>query len=313
MSLRIVLVVLVLAPAVGCTRMRENLGIPRDTGKTGTPIGKVSADDLVAYLNSQADRLQAITYEDVTVSVKEGWKMLPPLRGNLAAAQPRNFRMVAAGGAMATKADMGSNDNLFWLALRVPTQDPLFVYASHSDFESGKASLPRSMPFEPEWVMQALGMTKFPTGEQYRVDVDPRARTYILSWPSRTPSGIEVRKEVVFAVDDADASRHQPQVRKHIIRDDRNNVVCSAEVKTAQTVAAGGTDPHTSRPYVLQYPTSVVLRWEEQRFEMSLSLKGARVNQQMEPEDMRRLFSLPNPAGSNPINLAEARFETPRR
>ena len=302
MSLRIVLVAFVLASSVGCSWIQKVSGITRNpAGKTG-PIHSVSAQDLVAYLNDQADRLQSITYEDVSVSAKEGWKPLPPLRGNLAASQPRNFRMVVEGGVVSAKVDMGSNDDLFWVSLRAPTQQPLFVYASHTDFATGKAPLPGNMPFEPEWVMQALGMTHFPAELDYRVEVDERTRTYKLHWPAKTPGGLEVRKEVIFAVDDAD--RGQSQIKKHVIRDMRGNVICSAEIRSAETLPTGG-----------QYPTQVVLRWEEQRFEMTLSLKGAKVNQPMTPEDMRRLFKLPDAgrAGTNPINLAEARFELPRR
>jgi hypothetical protein len=314
MNLRLALVALVLAPSVGCTWIRENMGIrPNGPAKGGTPMGDVSAKDLVAYLNGQADGLQSVSYAEATVAAREGWKPLPTLRGNLAASQPRNFRMVAEGGAIAAKVDMGSNPELFWVSVRVPTQQPLFVFASHNDFENGKARLPGGMPFEPEWVMQAMGMTKFPVAGQYTVDRDERARTYTLRWPAKTPGGVEVRKEIVFAADDADGKRNEPQVKRHVIRDMKGKVICSAEVKAAKSFETGGVDPGTKRPYVAQYPTEVELRWEEQKFEMTLTLNGAKVNQSMSPEDTRRLFDLPNQAGINPINLAEARFEMPRK
>ena len=35
-----------------------------------------------------------------------------------------------------------------------PTVRPTFVFASHSDFESGRARMPDGIPFEPDWVMQ---------------------------------------------------------------------------------------------------------------------------------------------------------------
>jgi hypothetical protein len=326
MNLRLALVALVLAPSVGCTWVRENMGIKghNEQAKGGSPMGRVSAEHLVGYLNAQADRLQSVSYAEATVSAREGWKPLPVLRGNLAAAQPRHFRMVAEGGAIAAKVDMGSNPDLFWVSVRVPTQQPLFVYASHNDFDTGKARLPGGMPFEPEWVMQAMGMTRFPMAPEtgsYSVAADERARTYTLSWPAKTPGGLEVRKEIVFAADDADSRRNQPQVKRHVVRDMKGKVICSAEVKAAKTfevgavqpAEAGGAAPQRKRVDVAQYPTEVELRWEEQKFEMTLKLDGARVNQSMSPEDTRRLFDLPNQAGVNPINLAEARFEMPRR
>ena len=72
--------------------------------------------------------------------------------------------------------------------------------------------------------------------------VDEQARTYTLSWPATTPNGVPIRKEIVFSADDADSSRDQPQVKRHVIRDVSGNVICSAEVKKAHTVPVGGND-----------------------------------------------------------------------
>jgi hypothetical protein len=283
---------------------------------TGT-ISKVSADQLVGYLNAQSGRLQTISYGEASVTAKQGDDFkdrlksmtFPVLRGSVAASQPRNFRMVVGGGAISTTVDMGSNSEVFWMSARIPTQEPMFVFASHNDFETGKAKLPPGVTFEPDWVMQAMGMTTFAPNAEYTVRTDEKDRSYVLSWPAKTPSGMQIRKEVVFAVDDADASRNEPQVRKHLIRDAKGKVLCSAEIRAAKTVEAGGTDPTSKRHYVLQYPTHIVLRWEEpQKFEMTLKLEKATVNQPMQPEDARRLFTLPTNQGVSPLNLAEARF-----
>jgi hypothetical protein len=117
-----------------------------------------------------------------------------------------------------------------------------------------------------------------------------------------------IRKEIVFAADDADSSRHQPQVKKHIIRDAKNHVICYADVKSAMTIQVGGTDPQTRLPYVVQYPTEVVLRWEEQRFQMDLDLRDGRVNPQLTPEQMHGEFTRPNKYGPA-VNLAD--YNTP--
>jgi hypothetical protein len=306
-ALRLLVVAGLLAPALGCTWVREQWGIGRLGGSPAIP--KVTADDLVAYLNNQASRLQSISYGDLTVSAREGLVRYPNLRGNLSAAQPRYFRLVAKGGLVDAKIDLGSNPEQFWAYIAAPTLQPMYVFASHSDFESGKARLPGNMPFEPDWVMQALGMISFPPNLPYTVRTDEKERTYVLSWPSTTPGGIPVRKEIVFLADDADAARNQAQVRRHLVRDAAGKPICLAEIKAARTIPVGGNDPKSGRPFVVQYPTEVDLRWEEQRFEMTLRLDAARVNQQLTPEDTRRLFSLPNIGGATPINLAYARFD----
>jgi hypothetical protein len=156
-------------------------------------------------------------------------------------------------------------------------------------------------------------MTTFPRDAKYDVKADERARTYTLSWPATTPNGVPIKKEIVFAADDADSSREQPQVKRHVIKDVRGSTICSAEVKRAHTVSVVGNETQPGRSFVVQYPTQVVLRWEQQRFEMDLDLKGARVNPPLTEEQVRAHFSRPTNYGVQPINLAEGRFEVQGR
>lgn len=320
--LRLVLVAFLLAPSVGCTWLRNTSGIGKTPPNPNTgAVQKVSAEQLVGYLNTQASRLQSVSYGEVTVSAKEGDGIrgalkemaYPNLRGNLSASQPRNFRMVAKGGLVDVKVDLGSNPEQFWVYFTAPQVQPMYVFASHSDFESGKAKIPGNMPVDPDWIMQALGMTTFPTSLPFTSTSDERARTYTLSWPTTTPNGVAIKKEIVFAADDADSLHNQAQVKKHVVRDMKGKVLCYAEIKSAKTVPTGGNDPQTNRPYVVQYPTELLLRWEEQKFEMTLKLDAGRVNGQLTPQDNRRLFDLPNIPGANPLNLAEARFDNTSR
>jgi hypothetical protein len=298
---------------VGCGLI-EKIGGNRPPRNT-SPVTKVSSEQLVDYLNGQASRLNSVTYDQATVTARQGLGLIsmPALRGNLAAVQPRNFRIKAQGGAVNAKIDLGSNPEQFWLYVDAPTARETFVFASHNDFETGKARLPTDIPFEPDWVMQALGMTTFPRDAKYDVKVDERARTYTLSWRATTPNGVAIRKEIVFSADDADSSREQPQVKRHVIKDARGNVICTAEVKKAHTVSVGGNDPQSGRSFIVQYPTHVVLRWEQQRFEMDLDLRGGRVNPPLTDEQVSSHFSRPTNYPVQPINLAEARFEVQGR
>jgi len=312
-SLQWMLVAVALGLAVGCKWM-ETWG-HKDPPRPTTPVLKATPDQLVAYLNGQAGRLQTLTYADARVTSREGLVTYPTLRGNLAASQPRNFRMTGQGGMVSAKLDLGSNTDQFWMYLDAPAVKPVFVFASHNDFETGRAKLPGNIPFEPDWVMQALGMTAFPdpadpkTTVKYDVKADEKARTYTLSWPATTPAGMAIRKEIVFDADDVSGAR--PQVKRHLIKDAKGKVLCSAEVKAAKTVTLGAAEPRSGQQPVVQYPTHVVLRWEEQKFEMDMSLdgSGARVNQQLTPEQSRQLFTRPTITGTPAINLAEARFD----
>ncbi len=307
--LRLIFVAAVLCPALGCEWMKEHsIGKNLHKDKTGNgELPKVAPDPLVAYLNDRADRLHSITNADVRVTARERSIPMPPLRGTRVASQPRNFRMVG-DAAMAAKVDLGSNDQQFWVYAKVPTNDPMFVYASHSDFEAGKAKIPGGIPFEPEWVMQAFGMAHFPPNNQYTVlPPDEKTRTYTLKWPAVTPNGVSVVKEIVF---DGDAATgNKPQVKKHIIRDTKGKLICFAEIKEAKTVQTGTTDPRTNLPLAVQYPTKVLLRWEEQKFEMELELLNAKINQPLTQEEFRRYYTRPNIPGATPIDLAK--YEAP--
>jgi hypothetical protein len=118
-----------------------------------------------------------------------------------------------------------------------------------------------------------------------------------------------VVKEVVFDGDPATGNR--PQVKKHVIRDTRGKLLCSAEIKEAKTVPSGLSDPKTGAPLAVQYPTGVLMRWEEQKFEMKLDVLNAKINQQLTQEEFRRHFSRPNVSGVTPID--HARYEAPIR
>ena len=285
----------------------------RRGGRGGDPIPQVSAEQLVHYLNQQASRLRTLSYAEVRMTAREGdglkGAISYTLRGRLAAAQPRYFHLTAQGGLAGGKVDLGSNDERFWIYLDAPGNKPLYVFATHADFAAGKVQLPGNIPFEPDWVLQALGLANYPTTAPYEaVRVDERARTYTLTWTTTTPSGQSVRKEIVFAVDTAVGSR--PQVLRHTIRTPNGKIICFAEIKSAHTFPTGSVDPQSGHPHIVQCPHHVLLRWEEQKVEIDLRLEEARINQPWTAEQIRAEFT-PRITTAVPINLAEARFPVP--
>jgi hypothetical protein len=310
---RLLLIGAVLIPLVGCTWL-ENVRGKGDhaRGGGGEQVQPVKAEQLVAYINDRSARLQTLDYDDIRVVATDHIITFPGLRGSLVAGQPRNFRMTG-GGTVGAKVDLGSNSDQFWMYLDAPASKPMFVFASHTDFEQGKARLPAgSPPFEPDWVMQALGMTVLAPpspSNQYTVSQDNGHRTYTLSWngvaPNGTPNGQPVIKEIVFNADRGTDSN--PQVKKHIIKDRKGKVICTAEIKQAKTAPSGGPD---SRP--IQYPTLVVLKWEEQKFKMELDLKQAVVNRPFTEDQARSMFTRPN-LNTRPIDLARYDFPENKR
>jgi hypothetical protein len=306
--IRLLLAALLFASLTGCESIKE--WMHRDRGpKSAEPLPPVQPEQLLAYINDRAERLQSIEYEQANITISAPNMLLSPtLRGWLVAGQPRNFNMVAEG-TMAGKVILGSNNEQFWVYVSVPREEPTYVYASHSDFAAGNAKLPGGIPFEPDWVLQALGMLPLPANNRYTARVDQKSRTYTLSWPATLPNGTPVVKEIIFEGDPATGTRSQ--VKKHQILDAKNKVLCFAEIKQARTVQLPQTDPRTGLPLAVQYPTRVVLRWEEQKFEMDLALGSAKINKPFSEEEARRFFTRPNIPNATPINLAQ--YQAPLR
>jgi hypothetical protein len=306
----LILLAALLAPATGCKWIEDMKQGMQPRPKPGTgAIPEVTADVLVNFLNERAEKLRTIEYNDTRMRVSgKGIPVPATLDGNLAAAGPRYFRMVSTGRIADAKLDMGSNPQEFWVYVSAPGDAPMYVFASHSDFESGKARMPGGIPFEPEWVMQALGMTQFPSTHQYAVAVNERERTYTLSWTAPTPGGGSVRKEIVFDADPATGTR--PQVKRHVLRNARtNSLIATAEIKSAQTERVGVVRG-TELPSAIQYPTHIVLKWEDPKFEMDLNLDKAVVNQSMTDDPTRRgYFAKPTIKGATPIDLAKFEFK----
>ncbi len=306
-TLSLVLIAALLASAVGCKWMEDFKNNGAKGNKSTDKIPVVTADELVNFLNARAERLRSIEYSDTRMMVSgKGIPVTAKLDGELSAAQPRYFRLVSSGRVVSSKLLMGSNPQEFWVYLAAPGEDPMYVYASHADFENRKAKLPGGIPFEPDWVMQALGMITYPSTNQYTATPNDRDRTYTLSWTSSTPNG-QVRKEVIFDADGATGTR--PQVKKHILRNAKTNaLIATAEIKAAQTERIGIVRG-TELPAAIQYPTHIVLKWEEPRFEMDLNLDKATLNQSIDDPVRRALFVRPEIKGSTAIDLARYEFK----
>lgn len=294
-----------LVPASGCKWMEDFKTKTQGTKATGK-MPEVTADQLVNFLNERADRLRSIEYSDTRMMVSgKGIPVSAKLDGELSAAQPRYFRMVSSGRVVSSKLLMGSNPQEFWVYLAAPGDDPMYVYASHADFESRRAKMPGGIPFEPDWVMQALGMITFPSTNQYSAIPNEKDRTYTLSWSASTPNG-PVRKEIVFDADAATGTR--PQVKKHVLRNSKTNaIIATAEIKAVQTERVGIVRG-TELPAAIQYPTHIVLKWEEPRFEMDLNLDKATLNQSIDDPVRRALFVRPEIKGTTAIDLARYDF-----
>jgi hypothetical protein len=85
----------------------------------------------------------------------------PKLKGSLQLERPKRMRVKA--GVMRVSelgVDVGSNDQLFWVWTKanVGNQHPAIFYASHDAFRNSSSTIRRSIPLEPVWLIEGLGM-----------------------------------------------------------------------------------------------------------------------------------------------------------
>ena len=245
-------------------------GCPLFQKKTGPAIGpQVStatpaAAELVAQLNDNAHKVQSLGCRNMDIDAEIG------LQGWMYCQKPKSFRMNAKA-AGATELDLGSNNNEFWFWIR--RADPPYLYhCSHEEFARGNVRLP--FPFQPEWLMEALGIGEYDPAHQYQVVANKG--TIELIEQGTLPQGQRVNKVTVFA-----RGQNGLQVSGHILKDEQNHVIASATIDRTQIVAGA----------VL--PKVIKLSWEADHSKMTLRLNDLSVNGR-EGDRNSELYARPN-------------------
>lgn len=275
-----------------------------------TPAGQLperQPAELVGYLNTQASYLQSITYDDVRATAFENGKELGNLNDStLYSVRPRNFRLIGAHAIAGTQIDIGSNDSEFWMYAKPIGRDNYF-YCSHDAFGKGDVKFP--IPFDTDWVMQALGMADYNPADVYEVKPNEAQQAYVLYQKTQTRTGMPIVKATIFNAD-WDEGR-KPVVRKHAIFDERDTSkpIAIAEILAVKTISVG-TDPATGKSTFVQVPTEVNLEWPQQSFRMTMKLGKERVNDDLR-DRMTALFNRPQIRGTNPIDLAKYQLVIP--
>ncbi len=150
----------------------------------GAPIPEVlppaaTLDQLIAAVNENTARAKTGVTTQAYLSVPGA----PRLSADLAFEAPRRFRLKGRTALTGDEVDVGMNDELFWLWVRrsVP---PAMYFCRHDQFAASNAR--GMMPVEPDWLIEALGLTTFQPYEEHqgpfpvgagRLEIRTRRRT----------------------------------------------------------------------------------------------------------------------------------------
>lgn len=246
------------------------------------PATQPTAKDLCDYLNANAARVQSIDCGELHLDAKqklEGGSLM----GWMVCDKPRNFRMGAKlVGSQAV--DMGSNNQEFWWW--ISKGDPFLFHCSYQDLGTGQVRMP--FPFQPEWIMEALGMAEYGPPENYTVNATPTAVELIQQ--TKASNGQQVRKITVFSR--APARENVPQISAHILQDANGKEICTARITEVQSV--GG----------VTIPKKLVINWPQESMELKMMLKDVKVNQPPDAQRQARLFTRPQLQGVATYDLA---------
>jgi hypothetical protein len=251
--------------AVGCDPLFSRLNRePNETKNVRLPKEPPTAEQLVRYVNDNANRIQglALRSDRVLIDCKQGGQSAPGLTGTLICQADRNFRLT--GRALGSPAvDIGSNSEEFWYW--ISKAEPPYVYhCSYKDLAGGTVRMP--FPFQPDLIIAALGLSPYDPTKKY--DLKVNERTVELSDVVKSPQGRDLRRVTVFNLAIMDVEHGQPQAIAYHLLDDRGKPICSATITEVQVVA-------NSRREGIVVPRRVKLSWPEQQIEMTMKLEDA--------------------------------------
>ncbi|QVL34684.1 hypothetical protein KIH39_12475 [Telmatocola sphagniphila] len=244
-----------------------------------------TAEVLVKYLSRQSSQIQMLDYRDISMEVTAQGRRAPSIEGYLVCEKARNFRL--AGKVFgAQQVDLGSNNEQFWYWVK-QSPEPHIFYCNYTDFERG-VRLP--FPFQPEWVLDVLGMGEVSPPENYTLEV--RGNHYELTEKTQS-QGQPISK--VTIINRYTASAPVPQIVGKELRDSRNQLIAKATIKRVQL------DRQTN----LVVPKVVVLEYPAQQISMTLTLDNVTVNGKLSPQESARLFRRPNWNDVKSVDLAQ--------
>ncbi len=271
--------VLAISSFGGCRSIIGPPAIPHTARSAPAMPYTISKDELVARLHQNADRVDSWISRDCHMTIKTP-QMPVRLKATIACEESRNFRLVA-DGSLVVRADIGSNDDFCWWWMQ-PGDNVLFT-VSHGEMDYVRnhpmMKQAMSMPFEPDWLMEVLGVTRLST-DGIVLHRDPHPERVNLVSEYSTDDGRVYRRVTLVDL-------HAGNVIGHRIVDSASNTIARAEL--SDYVFEGGAS----------LPTRIEIDWPALQMSLAITVKNLSVNGELSD----RLWE-PPPSESR-VNLAQ--------
>jgi hypothetical protein len=251
--------------------------------------GPPKPDQLVAYLNQNAQAVRSIEAKKVFMTARQNNEHVGGLEGFLACQKgarpgvPPNFRLQAYIFET-SEVDIGSNSDEFWFWIKRAPQ-PYVFYCSYADYPNVAKGGRMPFPFQPEWVVEALGMAEYDATAKY--EVNEAKETYDLVQRTKSARGDELVKVVAFHKKPRPGASW---VAAYMLYEPTNNSkkpyneLCAAVIEDSQAIPVAG-----GKTAVM--PSKVRLRCQREDMELTMELGKVQTNVAFEPERSRFLFT----------------------
>jgi hypothetical protein len=259
-----------------------------DLARPDPPLATQSSTDAVAILaehNRNAGRIQVVEARPaltITVSERPNRPTSYSVDGRLAMERPRNFKLDISH-TTSKIADIGSNDVEYWFWVKDKAQKAIY-YCNYD--EAG--SSPLAATFQPDWIIEAMGLRIIPQAEAAEIVVTPGPPgTLVLTHRPHTAGG-----ETYTRVTLIDKATHQ--ILEHQIRStDQKTILARAVVPEGyQRVPLPSSESGTA-PETVGFPKRLQLFWVEERLALDATFKSVVINQPIKQSRRELLFVEP--------------------
>ena len=240
-------------------------------------------NEVIAHLNENTRSLTSWRSTSASILARSEGGLPVTLSANLAVSQPRHFRL-RANLLGSNEVDLGSNAERFWFWIRRSEQKHV-ITVGHEDLPKVKQQL--SLPFEPFWLIEALGV----------VPLDPQDWTVMHSRPEQRQ---------MFLV----AEQHSPRgvlVRKQLVVDTCRGVISEQSLfdESSQLIARARMSDHRKDPATgIVLPRRIELEWSEAAVVLTIKLHQIEINPVDTPA---ATWQVPRNLGAGTFDLATRR------
>ena len=260
----------------GCTATRGMLARRHPDPMAGAPslqnVRNPPLEEVVSHLNRNTDRLQC--WQANRVGVKyDKWTFT----GMIAVEKGRHLRLVV-NSLRGNEVDLGSNDERFWVWCR--DMDPSFVTCKHENMDAARQQM--GIPFEPDWLMQALGVEPLPTSG-VTMETDPSNQQARLEEKVISAHGLPLRRDILI------------DLKRGIVLEHSLYNYDGVRIARAKL-----TDHRLDKTSGVVLPHKVVLDWPQNKMSLTLTLGEVRINS---GAIASRLWEMPESSNSQVVHL----------